>query len=150
EIIVVDNGSDDGTAEFLARAFPQIEIEHSEAPLSFGAAVNRGVRRVRYSHVCLLNNDMLVEPGFLKALRAAFDLVPDLFASTAQIFFPPGRRREETGKTVLRPALAATAFPVRCDEPLEGEDLSYVLYPSGGCTLCDTHKLRALGCFDEA
>ncbi|HXP85797.1 MAG TPA: glycosyltransferase [Bryobacteraceae bacterium] len=149
EIIVVDNGSDDGTAEYLAREFPLVLVEHSDVPLSFAAAVNRGARRARYTHLCLLNNDMLIEPGFLEALRSAFELVPDLFASTAQIFFPPGKRREETGKTSLRPALAATAFPVRCDEPLEGEDLSYVLYPSGGCTLYDARKFAELGGFDE-
>ena len=40
-------------------------------------------------------------------------------------------------------------FPVRCDEPLEGEDLTWVLYGSGGCTLFDAAKLAALGGFDE-
>jgi glycosyltransferase involved in cell wall biosynthesis len=40
-------------------------------------------------------------------------------------------------------------FPVRCDEPLPGEDGSYVLYGSGGCSLYDTAKLRALGNVDE-
>jgi GT2 family glycosyltransferase/glycosyltransferase involved in cell wall biosynthesis len=150
EIIVVDNGSDDGTAEYLAREYPRVVIEHSPAPLSFAAAVNRGARRARHAHVCLLNNDMLVEPGFLDALRSAFERVPHLFASSAQIFFPEGKRREETGKTSLRPALAATGFPVRCDAPLEGEDLSYVLYPSGGCTLYDARKFAELGGFDEA
>jgi GT2 family glycosyltransferase/glycosyltransferase involved in cell wall biosynthesis len=146
EIIVVDNGSNDGSAEYFAgRAI----IEHSEDPLSFSRAVNRGIRRARYSHVCLLNNDMVVEPGFLPALRRAFDHVPDLFSATAQIFFPEGRRREETGKTVMPSARGITDFPVRCDEPVEGEDLSYVLYGSGGCTLYDAAKLAALGGLDE-
>jgi len=150
EIIVVDNGSEDGTVEYLTREFPRVVIEHNPAPLSFAAAVNRGARRARHAYLCLLNNDMLVEPGFLEALRSAFEMVPDLFASSAQIFFPEGKRREETGKTSLRPALAATGFPVRCDEPMEGEDLSYVLYPSGGCTLYDARKFAELGGFDEA
>jgi GT2 family glycosyltransferase/glycosyltransferase involved in cell wall biosynthesis len=150
ETIVVDNGSGDGTTEFLSREFPNVLIEYSAPALSFATAANRGARRARHSHVCLLNNDMLVEPGFLRQLRAAFDNVPDLFASTAQIFFPPGKRREETGKTVLRAGIAALDFPVRCDEPLQGEDRSYVLYPSGGCTLYDARKLGTLGGFDEA
>ena len=42
-----------------------------------------------------------------------------------------------------------TDFPVRCDLPVEGENLSYVLYGSGGCSLYDTAKLRALGGIDE-
>ncbi len=149
EIIVVDNGSDDGTAEFLAADFPSVTVEHNAEPLSFARAINRGIRRARYSHVCVLNNDMVAEAGFLAALRAAFDRVPGLFASTAQIFFPEGQRREETGKTVMPSARSVTDFPVRCDVPLDGEDLTWVLYGSGGCTLFDAAKLAALGGFDE-
>ncbi len=92
---------------------------------------------------------MLAEPGFLDALRAAFDRVPDLFAASAQIFFPEGQRREETGKTVMPTRHGITELPLRCDEPLANEDLSYVLYGSGGCTLYDARKLAALGGFDE-
>ncbi len=148
EIVVVDNGSTDGTAEFLRDSYPAVQIEQSGQPLSFSEAVNHGLRRASRSHVCLLNNDMLVEPGFLRALRQPFDEVPNLFSSTAQIFLPEGARREETGKTVWAPEHAATDFPVRCDIPLEGEDSSYVLYGSGGCTLYDAARLAALGGFD--
>lgn len=149
EIIVVDNGSDDGTADYLGRSWPKVSVEHSAEPLAFAAAVNRGIRRAGFSHVCVLNNDMRVEPGFFPALLRPFETVPNLFSSTAQIFFPEGRRREETGKTVMNPAPGVTEFLVRCDVPLEGEDDSYVLYGSGGCTLYDASKLEALGGFDE-
>lgn len=148
QIIVVDNGSADDTAGWLRATYPAIEVEHSPAPLSFARAVNRGIARARHSHVCLLNNDMQIEPGFFRALRRSFDEVPELFSSTAQILFPAGVRREETGKTVM--ALRGPEdFPVRCDETLPGEDGSYVLYGSGGCSLYDAAKLRALGGVDE-
>jgi GT2 family glycosyltransferase len=144
EIIIVDNGSSDGSAS----SFPQAIFEVSDEPLSFARAVNRGIRRVRYSHVCLLNNDMIVEPGFFRALLDAFDRVPDLFCATAHIFFPPGVRREETGKAVMARD-SPTDFPVRCDLPIPGEDGSYVLYGSGGCSLYDATKLQALGGVQE-
>jgi O-antigen biosynthesis protein len=148
EIIVVDNGSDDGTAEWLRARWLEIQVEHSAVPLSFSRAVNRGIRQARYSHVCLLNNDMLIEPGFFTALRRAFERVPDLFCATAQIRFPEGVRREETGKAVMARS-SPDDFPVRCDEPLEGEDLTWVLYGSGGCSLYDAAMLGALGDLDE-
>ncbi len=149
EIIVADNGSDDGTAQWLRAAWPQVRIELSHPPLSFARAVNRGTARARYSHVCLLNNDMLLEPGFFGALVRAFQQVPDLFCATAQIRFPEGVRREETGKAVMAQS-RPDDFPIRCDEPLPGEDLSYVLYGSGGCSLYDAARLRALGGVDQA
>jgi glycosyltransferase involved in cell wall biosynthesis len=136
EIVVVDNGSGDGTAQWLRIAWPQVQIEVSSDPLSFARAVNRGIARARYSHICLLNNDMLLEPGFFGALVAAFERVPGLFCATAQIRFPEGARREETGKAVMAQS-RPDDFPIRCDEPLPGEDLSYVLYGSGGCSLYD-------------
>lgn len=148
EIIVVDNGSDDGTAEWLARQYPEVRVVVSDAPLSFSRAVNRGIAEARYSHVCLLNNDMLLEPGFFTALAEAFARVPDLFCATAQIRFPEGVRREETGKAVMAQS-GPDDFPVRCDEPVAGEDGTWVLYGSGGCSLYDAEKLRALGNLDE-
>jgi len=149
EIVVVDNGSADGTAGWLASSWPAVAAEVSIAPLSFARAVNRGIARARFSHVCLLNNDMLIEPGFFRALVEAFSRVPGLFCATAQIFFPPGVRREETGKAVYSQP-EPQDFPIRCDDPLPGEDLTWVLYGSGGCSLYDAAKLRALGSIDEA
>lgn len=149
EIVVVDNGSDDGTAAWLAAEWPGLVVDLSPEPLGFARAVNRGIRLARFAHVCLLNNDMLIEPGFFAALLRAFDIVPDLFCSTAQIRFPAGVRREETGKAVMRQD-APEDFPVRCDVPVQGEDLTWVLYGSGGCSAYDARKLRELGGADEA
>jgi GT2 family glycosyltransferase len=146
EIIVVDNGSEDGTGEFLAG---RVDVECSPAALSFARAVNRGIRRARFAHVLLLNNDMVLEPAFFAPLLKAFRAVPDLFCATAQILFPEGKRRQETGKAVMPPDLALEDFPVRCELPIAGEDLSYVLYGSGGCSLYETRKLRQLGGMSE-
>jgi glycosyltransferase involved in cell wall biosynthesis len=145
EVIVVDNGSADGTADFLAREYPSVAVETSAEPLSFAAAVNRGIARARFSHTCLLNNDMVVEPGFFAALRGAFDRVPRLFCASAQIFLPEGERRVETGKTAFPLERPREGFPVRCELPVDGENLTWVLYGSGGCSLYDTARLRALG-----
>ena len=149
EVIVVDNGSGDGTEQFLRQEFSSVLCLVDPQPLAFAVAVNKGIQTSRYSHVCLLNNDMVIEPGFFAALRNAFESVPKLFGATAQILFPPGQRREETGKAVMPPAPGRDHFPVACLEPLPREDYTYVLYGSGGCTLYDAGKLESMGGFDE-
>jgi glycosyltransferase involved in cell wall biosynthesis len=64
------------------------------------------------------------EPGFFAALPAAFDRVPELFAATAQIFFPDGQRREETGKAMYDPeAIDACAAAVRRTAGGRGPDV---------------------------
>jgi glycosyltransferase involved in cell wall biosynthesis/GT2 family glycosyltransferase len=139
EIIVVDNGSNQPAR------FDGVNVIVEPKPLPFARAVNIGIRETRYSHVMLLNNDMILEQGFFPPLRDAFDTVPDLFAATAQIFHPPGERREETGKAVLPARRKVDEFPITCELPIQGEDLSHVLYGSGGCTLYDARKLKHLG-----
>ncbi len=149
-IVVVDNGSHDGTEQWLAAEHPSVQVVCVAEPLSFACAVNLGAACVQHHRMLLLNNDMLIEPNFLHELNSAFDTNPDLFCATAQILFPPGVRRQETGKAVLRETLSETEFPVHCDVPLPGEDGTWVLYGSGGCSLFDTAKFRALGGLNEA
>jgi GT2 family glycosyltransferase/glycosyltransferase involved in cell wall biosynthesis len=144
EVIVVDNGSSDGTARYLAVEYPEIRVLQHVTPLSFARAVNAGIRESRFTHTLLLNNDMIVEAGFVQALKDAFLRVPELFCATAQILFPAGLRREETGKAVWRRQTPGD-FPVRCDVPVPGEDLTWVLYGSGGCSMFDTARLARLG-----
>jgi GT2 family glycosyltransferase/glycosyltransferase involved in cell wall biosynthesis len=145
-VIVVDNGSSDDTASLAGE---RVEVIVKDYPMSFAAAVNAGIAATRTRYVCLLNNDMVIEDGFFPALERAFAVIPDLFCATAQIFFPEGQRRQETGKAVFTPG-HGREFPLRCDTPLEGENYSPVLYGSGGCSLYDTRKLWSIGGFKEA
>ena len=62
-IFVSDNGSTDGTAEWLAQNYPEIRVIRTSAALSFARAVNLGILASRFTRTLLLNNDMIVQAG---------------------------------------------------------------------------------------
>jgi N-acetylglucosaminyl-diphospho-decaprenol L-rhamnosyltransferase len=68
-VLVVDNASDDGTAELVAERFPAADVLALAANLGFGAAANRGVEALDSEFVLLLNPDAWPRPGALEQLR---------------------------------------------------------------------------------
>ena len=67
-LLVVDNGSRDGSVPFMRGRFPRLEILENRVNEGFAAACNRGVRATDTPLVAFLNNDMRVEPDWLSAL----------------------------------------------------------------------------------
>ena len=85
EIVVVDNGSSDGSAEWVRLYYPQVRVLALPKNLGFGGGSNAGFRAAENDIVVLLNSDMRVEPGFLAPLLAGFT-DEKVFAVSCQIF----------------------------------------------------------------
>ena len=76
ELLVVDNGSEDGSVDYLERErVPHIALPENAG---FAAAVNLGARRASAAAVFALNADTVLEPGCVEALRRALDADPGL------------------------------------------------------------------------
>jgi len=71
EVIVVDNASTDGSAGFVESFFPTVTLVRSQENLGFAGGNNEGVRHARGNLVVLLNNDAVVEGGWLRGLVEA-------------------------------------------------------------------------------
>ncbi|QFU94123.1 glycosyltransferase [Amycolatopsis sp. YIM 10] len=73
-IIVVDNNSGDNTLEVAAAACPEAEIVRLPGNLGFAAGVNAGITAAGGAHVLVLNPDIRLEPGAIKAMRDALEV----------------------------------------------------------------------------
>jgi GT2 family glycosyltransferase len=93
-LLVVDNGSTDGTAAAVGREFSGVEVLQLEANLGFADGNNAGIRRaleLGADHVLVLNNDVEVDPAFVTGLVAEAISQPDAGALTPKILYfePP-------------------------------------------------------------
>ena len=68
ETLVVDDASPDGAAEAIAADIDGIELIRNEANLGFGRSVNRAAARALGRYVCIMNNDIRPEPGWLEPM----------------------------------------------------------------------------------
>lgn len=94
--IVVDNGSSDGTVEWLAAKFPAVEVVALEENAGFCTGMNAGARRaleLGADHLVFLNNDIEVDPQFVSALVEEAARRPDAGALCPKIYLmdPPDR-----------------------------------------------------------
>lgn len=147
EVIVVDNGSTDGSAAFVREKFPQVRIVALEKNLGFGGGSNAGFRAARHDVVVLLNSDMRVEPDFLQPLLDGFT-DERVFSVSCQIFFSdPNKPREETGLTEFWWERGSLRVRHRT-EPTIREPYPCA-YGGGGSCAFDRRKFWELGGFDE-
>ena len=146
EIIVVDNGSTDGSADFVRAEFPQVKLLALPVNLGFGGGSNEGFHEARNDIVVLLNSDMRVAPDFLAPLLEAFR-DPDVFSVSCQIFFSdPEKVREETGLTESWWQDGGLRVRHRIDAAVD--DLYPCAYGGGGSCAFDRRKFEELAGFD--
>ncbi len=146
EVIVVDNGSSDDSAEFVRERFPGVKLIALKRNLGFGGGSNAGVRAAVNDIVVLLNSDMRVDPGFLMPLLSGFDDA-SVFAVSCQILFTdPAKRREETGLTQGWWEEGGLRVRHRIDDEIR--DLYPCFYGGGGSCAFDRRKFLELGGFD--
>ncbi|WP_209426850.1 glycosyltransferase family 2 protein [Pararhodobacter sp. SW119] len=90
EVIVVDNASDDGSADMVADRFPRAILIRNDANRGFAAANNQGFAIARGRHVLLLNSDTLVHGAVLPASVAWLDTHAEVGAMGCRVLNTDG------------------------------------------------------------
>lgn len=93
ETILVDNGSSDGTVDAVRARFPWVEVVPLASNRGFAGGNNAGLARARGRHVCLLNNDTIVQPGGFEACVRHLDAHPEVGAVGPQLLHEDGRKQ---------------------------------------------------------
>lgn len=98
EVIVVDNASEDGSAEMVAETFPQARLIRNQANVGFGTASNQAMRESRGRWLLLLNSDTVLVDDSVPDLFAALDRdrsnagdMADVGIAHCRVTYPDGR-----------------------------------------------------------
>lgn len=85
DIIVVDNGSTDGSRQLIEETFPGVSLIPMSSNTGFCHAVNVGIEAAQTPYVILLNNDTKIHPRFVGALCRALEARPGAFSVSARM-----------------------------------------------------------------
>jgi N-acetylglucosaminyl-diphospho-decaprenol L-rhamnosyltransferase len=146
DVVVVDNGSSDGSDRMVAEHFPEVTLMRLDENLGFGAALNRGVEAHPAEAIALLNNDAAAEPHFVEALLDELGPGVDSVA---------GVMVQERNPTLIDSAGVVADRTLMGFDYLHGEPVAAAagapapLGPTGGAALYRREAFAAVGGFDE-
>lgn len=150
EIIMVDNGSKDGSLEFMRAAFPQVRLIENPQNTGFAPAVNLGARHATGDYLALINNDAYAAPNWVAELvRVAEARKSEGVACVAtRVLDWHGKRIDfQMGVMNWHGFGAQQFFRVPAERmPAREEEL---LFANGGAMLVDRTVFLEIGGFDE-
>jgi GT2 family glycosyltransferase len=150
EIIVVDNGSSDGSRELLrSRYGPRITLIESPVNLGFAGGNNLAIRAAKGVYVALLNNDAVAAPGWVEALVEAAEDDPRIGMCASKILVLGGKGLIDSAGLLMS---ADGIGRGRGRLELDGQAYSgaeEALIPSGCAALYRRVMLDEIGLFDE-
>ncbi len=150
EVLVVDNGSSDGTAEMLEADFPRVRLLRQQSNRGFCAGNNIAIEECSGELLLLLNNDAELDRCFVETMVAAADEYPEtgMFAARVMMF----DRREvfdSTGLLVYPDGICRSRGWLEKDLGQYDRD-EEVLGPNGCAAVYRREMLDDVGLFDEA
>lgn len=155
EILVWDNGSSDGTAGAVEASFPSAHLHAHARNLGVASGRNRAADLAidRYSpdFLLFLDNDMLVEPDFVRALHKPFSSFPKVGQTQAKLRFMDNPARLNDGGGCRIEFWRGRTVPVGFNELDQGQyDTLRSCIACGGAMMVRTEVFRELEGFDEA
>ncbi len=140
-VLAVDDASSDDTADYVRERYPEVRVIRLSRNRGFGGAVRAGIAASDTPLFALINTDVEVRPGFLRAILPHFDQA-DTFAVCSRIDLPDGSHME-TGN--VAPAWSGVLEPYHLPPSRSGP----ILYAGGASSVYHRAKYEALGGFER-
>lgn len=147
-VVVVDNGSADGSAELVQTQFPQVKLVTLTENRGFSAAVNIGIQCAETEYVYLLNNDTRIYPDTIPVLERAMDSHPEAFSAASKMLQMSEPERIDSAGDFY--CALGWAFARGKDRPSSKYEKECRIFSScAGAAMYRTALLKELGGFDE-
>lgn len=149
EIIVVDNGSRDGSPEYLRSEHPGVRLISLPTNTGFAGGSNAGIRAASGKYIALLNNDTRTDPAWLTELVGTAEGTPQagMWASKILSYSDPGVI-DNVGLLLYRDGLARGKGRLEPDSG-QYDQRAEALFPSGCAGLYRRQMLDEVGILDE-
>lgn len=148
QVILVDNGSEDGSVPFVREHYPWVRLIALEENTGFCGAVNAGIRAGKGTYVILLNNDTVAERHFVGSLVNIMDDRPRAFSCQAKMLQMHDRTRMDDGGNYY--CALGWAFAVGKGKPESEYDREKQIFSAcAGAAIYRRDVLEEIGYFDE-
>ena len=148
ELILVDNASNDHSAELVRERFPHVRLLELTRNSGFAAGNNAGARIAKGRYLAFLNNDTVPQPGWLSALRRPLDKDPSVGLTTSRIvYLQDPSVIDSAGDGYLRAGGAYKRF--HGENFARGNDSGDVFGACGAACMVRQDVFVKLGGFDE-
>jgi GT2 family glycosyltransferase len=148
EMVVVDNGSTDGSRDLLASRYPWVKVLAQDTNLGFAPAVNLAAAAVASDCIVLLNNDMRAAPDWLSRMAEAYDPDNGVVCVGGQILSWDGSRLDFGDSSMNFYGMGQQPGFGRPVDRVEVHDGQELLFACGGSMLVGRRLFLDVGGFD--
>ncbi len=152
EIIVVDNASQDGTADRVAGSYPGVRLFRNSENLGYPRANNQGMAAACGPFILLLNPDTLVAPGVLNKLLAEIERRPEAGGAAPVLRLPSGVLQVSFGKRIslvaelVKKLVGNRILSRQAERKKEIREMGWL---GGACLLVRKEAVTSIAGFDE-